>query len=80
MRGKKLQKIGVVNLEMADWKCPFCGSKELKIKSGYVELKEDGSTGPIENFCCFAQKQNFLHAKKSYGADYEYDPDKESKL
>lgn len=64
---------------MAEWSCPFCGSKELKIKSMYVELKEDGSTGPIEDFCCLAQKQNFTHAKKTFGPDHVYDPDEESK-
>ena len=62
---------------MNDWKCVFCGSKELKIKSDYVELKEDGTNGPVENFCCLAQKRNFQHAKKN-DPMAEFDPDKES--
>ena len=64
---------------MADWKCPFCGSSELKIKSDYVETKEDGSTGPIEDFCCLAQKRNFQHAKRNNPME-EFDPDEEAKL
>lgn len=64
---------------MVDWKCPFCGSKELKVFSPYVELKPNGEYGPVENFCCLAQKQNALHAKKTYGPDYVYNPDEEAK-
>lgn len=59
---------------MTDWKCPFCGSKQLKTKSDYVELKPDGTYGPIESFCCLGQKQNAKH-RMSY--DEESRPDLE---
>lgn len=61
-----------------DWKCPFCGSKELKVKSPYVELKVNGEYGPIENYCCLAQKQNAKYAK-SYSEDSRPDPEEISK-
>jgi hypothetical protein len=35
-------------------KCPFCGSKEIKIKTPYLDKFGD----PIFTFCCNAQKRN----------------------
>ena len=58
---------------MSDWKCPFCGSSELKIKSEYVELKGNGEYGPIENYCCMAQKQNAKYIKRNYSPGEEPD-------
>ena len=63
---------------MKDFLCPFCGSKELKVKRPYVELKENGEYGPIEDFCCQAQKVNAKYAK-SYGEDSRPDPEEISK-
>lgn len=64
---------------MAEWKCQFCGSSELKVNSDYVELKSDGEYGPIENFCCFAQKKNHQYVLKNYDPDNRPDPDEVAK-
>jgi hypothetical protein len=64
---------------MSEFKCNFCGSKELKVQSPYVELKSNGEYGPIENFCCQAQKQNALYVKKNFHPDDAPDPDEVSK-
>ncbi len=64
---------------MAEFKCPFCDSKELKVKSEYVELKENGKYGPVEDFCCLAQRQNATYVKKNFHPDDAPDPDEVSK-
>lgn len=58
---------------MTDWKCPFCGSKELKVKrktqfGDEIELKKDGTYGAVEDFCCLAQRQNSKY-RDSYAPD-----------
>lgn len=64
---------------MSDFTCPFCGSKELRVKSPYVELKKDGEYGPVENFCCTAQKTNHQYVKKNFHPDDAPDPEEVSK-
>lgn len=64
---------------MSDFKCPFCKSTELKIKSDYVELKSDGEYGPVESFCCEGQKRNAIYMKKNFHPDDAPDPDEISK-
>lgn len=58
---------------MSKFLCPFCGSKELKVKrktqfGPEIELKPDGKYAPVEDFCCLAQKQNNKY-RNSYGPD-----------
>jgi hypothetical protein len=65
---------------MKDFKCPFCGSKELKVSRGKgdVVLKGYDKDGPIyepiEDFCCKAQKQNAKYAK-SFSEDSRPSPE-----
>ena len=64
------------------WVCPFCGSTELKVKTGYVK-----STGFSQDdfeeetrFCCSAQSRNAKYAEAAFDPDTEVDMDKISKL
>ena len=48
---------------MTKFKCEFCGSKELKIKTPFI----DRVTGkPTETFCCRASKVNAEYDKKKW--------------
>ena len=51
-------------------KCPFCGSKEMLIKSPYVE--KGGKE--IYDFCCFPQKKNREHLDKRFGREVSNRP------
>lgn len=47
--------------------CPFCKSKTIMIDTPYVELKKSGEYGPIQTFCCLAQKRNAAYRKRFIG-------------
>lgn len=64
---------------MSDWKCPFCGSKELKVKREEIELKPNGEYGAIEDFCCTAQRTNAAYIKKNFHPDDAPSEDEVSK-
>lgn len=64
---------------MSEFKCPFCKSTELKVKSDYVELKSNGEYGPVESFCCEGQKRNAIYMKKNFHPDDAPDIDEISK-
>jgi hypothetical protein len=66
------------------WKCKFCGSSELKVKRSTafgdeIELKQDGTYGAVEGFCCQAQKTNALYIKKNFHPDDAPSEDEVSK-
>lgn len=71
---------------MTDWKCPFCGSSEIKVmrKSStgqpYVELGRSGEYEPIYDFCCLSQKRNAEYTQAHYKPGEEPSPDEISKL
>ena len=52
-------------------KCTFCGSEDILTTTPYVELKKDGSYGPVKKYCCNAQRQNrrYAHAHKTIGGE-----------
>ncbi len=59
---------------MSDFKCKFCNSTELKVKRSTqfgdeIELKPSGEYGPVEDFCCQAQRTNALYIKKNFHPD-----------
>ncbi len=69
---------------MSDFSCPFCHSKELRIKrvtqfGPETELKENGQYGPVMDFCCAAQKKNAIYIKKNYHPDDAPNPEEVSK-
>jgi len=69
---------------MSDFECPFCHSTKLRIprKTQFgpeVELKENGEYGPVEDFCCGAQKKNHQYIKKNYHPDDAPNPEEVSK-
>lgn len=59
---------------MSEFKCPFCGSNELKIKritQFGPEVKFSAETGKdevVSDFCCEAQRRNHKNAL-SYDQD-----------
>lgn len=64
---------------MTDFTCKFCGSKERKVKrvsefGPEIELKSNGEYGPVEDFCCTAQKQNAKYMN-SFDIDHRPDPE-----
>ena len=50
---------------MVEWKCPFCGSKELKLETGNLTRFGDKQY----TFCCGAQAANDKYRMKSFGPD-----------
>lgn len=64
--------------------CKFCGSKEIKVARGTefgpeIELKQNGEYGPVEDFCCTAQRTNALYVKKNFHPDDAPDIEEVSK-
>lgn len=43
-------------------KCPFCGSKEIYIKTPYTNMSGEAQY----KYCCQAQKKNHEYADKHY--------------
>ena len=43
--------------------CPFCGSKELRIKTPYLKPV---THEPITTFCCKSQAQNQKYINRNY--------------
>ncbi len=69
---------------MSDFKCPFCGSDKLRNArttqfGPETELKENGQYGPVEDFCCAAQKKNAVYINKNYHPDDAPNPEDVSK-
>ncbi len=69
---------------MADFKCKFCGSDTLRVPrvtqfGPETELKESGEYGPVEDFCCGAQKKNAQYIKKNFHPDDAPDADEVSR-
>lgn len=65
-----------------DWKCPFCGSAERYLPTGFVKGSGHDSRDMEEEytFCCSAQKKNQEFIEKNYDPDHRPDPDDISKL
>ena len=51
--------------------CPFCGSKEIRIKTPYVKATGTGNDDfePITTWCCTAQRTNQAYIKKNFHPD-----------
>ena len=43
--------------------CPFCGSKEIKVKTPYIDQV---TLEPLETFCCKSQKTNSKYITKRF--------------
>lgn len=54
---------------MNDFKCPFCGSEVIKMKTPYVELNEKGEYVAKETWCCSAQAKNQQYKKNHFEHD-----------
>ena len=66
---------------MGDWKCPFCGSGQRLIDTGFVRSVGDKNDFEKDHtFCCQAQKQNATYARKNFDADHQPDLDNVSKI
>jgi len=48
---------------MTDYKCPFCGSKELMVTTPYLKPV---THEPIRTPCCKAQAKNMEYSKKRF--------------
>ena len=46
--------------------CPFCGSKEIYIKTPYVELNKKGEYSSKTTICCGAQRKNQTYIEKRF--------------
>lgn len=56
--------------------CTFCLSKDIRVKritqfGPQIELKDDGEYGPVEDFCCEAQRRNHRYVAKAYHPDHK---------
>lgn len=58
-------------------KCTFCQSEEILTTTPYIELKKDGSYGPIKRYCCNAQRANSRYARAHKNMEGEIMPDEE---
>lgn len=59
---------------MSDSKCRFCGSAKIRVPRAtefgdQVELKPDGQYGPVEDYCCEAQRTNAKYIAKNFHPD-----------
>lgn len=73
---------------MAEWKCPFCGSKELKIETPFMKVSygtpaNPGSGKPERQFtyCCRQQAANakYVSSHRDYKTGETLDIDKIAK-
>lgn len=51
---------------MTDFTCPFCGSKELILKTPYVEMTGWKQYENKTTYCCNAQAKNQKYIKERY--------------
>lgn len=60
---------------MNDFKCPFCGSKKLKVKSPYLKpVTHEAET----SYCCRSQAKNQEFVDKHFHSIYGDKPSAES--